>query len=82
MLNANAISASGNSSGVPQTNVSGLGALSAAPTSSTSKVGEDSARAMATSALVSNDVPRILLLTVDVLGFGDCDSKDSNGKCN
>jgi hypothetical protein len=81
VLNANAISASGSSSGVPQTDTSGLGALSAVPAQTTNRGGDDPMKNLVQPGAGAGDQslrPRVLL--VEVLGFGNCDEGDQRCK--
>jgi len=84
VLNANAISAAGSSSGVPPADTGGLGALASVGNLATgaTKATEDASKSVSESARSSSAAPapdsfRPSFITVEVLGFGD-EKKDED----
>jgi hypothetical protein len=69
VLNANAISAAGSTSGVPQTVAAPVGALASAPTSTTKN--DDIMKNLPAPGYGNNDSDRPRVLMVEVLGVGD-----------
>jgi hypothetical protein len=78
-----AITAGGQSSGVPAVDSSGLGALAAAPVNSGAKVGDDPMKNLAVSgAGLGDEAARLRIVSVEILGFGEEVDEDERNKKN